>query len=81
MQQIEQENTIALQKLDNLKVKILDIEKASFLKKENAARAALLAAVDLFGQIIHCQNIQTEKIASIEKSLQNLRKHGNLEGV
>ena len=81
IQQMAQENAITLQKLDVLKSKIQQIEQASILKKENAAREALLSAVDLFGQMIYCQNLQTASIVLIEKSLENLHKHGNLEGV
>ena len=81
IQQMAQENAITLQKLDKLKSKIQQIESASLLKKEASAREALLAAVDLFGQMIYCQNMQTERIVLIEKSLENLRAYGNLEGV
>ena len=81
VQQMGQEIAITLQKLDKLKSKIQQIEQASLLKKESAAREALLAAVDLFGQMIYYQSIQTASIVLIEKSLENLRAYGNLEGV
>ena len=81
IQKIGQENEITLQKLEVFKSKIQQLEQASILKKESAAREALLAALNLFGQLIYCQLLQTKGIISIEESLQNLRTYGNLEGV